>query len=128
MSTGTLDRVTTTTPPIFTAYKSVSTVTLDQPMTSPVIHGSIPDFLPLLKPDSNLSLLINLPGVHYRLEAPIVGSLSIEDNRIVARFIVDANVYLDLNLMGQSVELDNKFKRGHCTLFYKIEEQRPRAH
>lgn len=106
----------------------MSTITLDQPVTGPVIQGRVPISLPFPRPDSNLSLLINASGVRYELEAPIVGSLTIEDNRIVARFVVDNHVYLDLNLIGQSVDSENKFKSGQFSLFYKVEEHRPRAH
>jgi len=106
----------------------MSTITLDQPITGPVIQGSVPISLPLPRPDSNLSLLINAPRVRYRLEAPIVGSPIIEENRITVRFIVDDNVYLDLNLIGQSIEQENKFNVGQFSLFYQIEERRPRAH
>ena len=106
----------------------MSTVTLDQPITGPVIQGTVPISLPLPKPDSSLSLLINAPRVNYRLEAPIVDSLVIEDNRIIVRFNVDDNVYLDLNLIGQSIEHENEFKVERFSLFYQIEEQRPRAH
>lgn len=106
----------------------MSTATINQPMTGPVIQGSVPISLPLPRPDSNLSLLINAPGVHYELEAPVVDSPVIEDNKITARFSLDENVYLDLNLIGQSIEQDNKFKVGQFSLFYHIEVQRPRAH
>src|SRR5205085_9922874 len=87
-----------------------------------------PISLPFLKSDSNLSLLINASDVSYRLEAPIVDSPIIEDDKIIARFIVDDNVYLDLHLMGQGVESKNKFKVGQFSLFYHIKERRPRAH
>jgi hypothetical protein len=106
----------------------MSTVTLDQPLTGPAIQGSIPISLPWPKLDSKLSLLINAPGVLYQLEAPITDSPVIENGKITARFIVDDDVYLDLTLMGQSVEQENKFKSGQFSLFYKIETQRPRAH
>ena len=128
MSTVTLDRFAPTTPPIFTAHKTMSTVTLEQPMTSPVVQGNVLNSIPLPKPDSNVSLFSDDPIVHYTLEAPIVGSPVIEDNRITARFSVDDNVYLSLNLIGQSVEQENKFKVGQFSLFYQIEERRPRAH
>jgi len=97
-------------------------------MTGPVVQGSVPDSIPLLGPDSKLSLLINATGIRYTLEAPIIDSPIIEDNKITARFIVDENVYLDLNLVGQSIEQENKFKRGQFSLFYHIEEGRPRSH
>jgi hypothetical protein len=106
----------------------MGTVTVDQSITGPVIQGNVPISLPIPRPDSNLSLLVNLPGVHYAFEAPIVSSPVIEDNRIIARFVVDDNVYLDLNLTGQSIQPGNQFKSGQFTLFYKIEEPRPRAH
>src|SRR5436309_540419 len=106
----------------------MSTITLDQPIIGQALQGSIPISLPLPGSDSNISLLINAPGFHYELEVPIVGNPIIEDNRIVARFIVDDNVYLDLNLIGQSIKLENRFKSGQFSLFYKVEEQRPRAH
>lgn len=106
----------------------MSTVTLDQPMTGAVVQGIVPVSLPMLGPDSNLSLLINAPGVRYRLEAPIADSPIIEDKGIIARFTLDANVYLDLNLIGQSVQQKNEFKVGRFFLSYQIEEQRPRAH
>src|SRR5437588_35256 len=106
----------------------MSTVTLDQPMTGPVVLGSVPISIPLPKPDSNFSLLINAPGVRYRLEAPVIDSPVIENDKITARFIIDNNVYLELNLIGQSVEQENKFKVGQFSLFYQIEERRPRAH
>lgn len=106
----------------------MSTGTLEQYITGPVVQGSIPVSLPLPTLDSNLSLLINAPGVLYELEAPIVDSPIIEDGKITARFIVDDNVYLDLKLVGQSVQQENKFKSGQFSLFYQIEERRPRAH
>jgi hypothetical protein len=106
----------------------MSTVTVDQPVTGPIIQGSVPISLPLPHLDSKLSLLISAPGVLYQLEAPIAGRPIIEDGKIAARFIVDGDVYLDLTLMGQSVEQENKFKSGQFSLFYKIEAQRPRAH
>lgn len=106
----------------------MSTATLNQPITGPVVQGSVPDSIPLLRSDSNLSLLINAPEILYGLEAPIIDCPIIEDNRITARFIVDENVYLDLNLIGQSMEQENKFKSGQFSLFYHIEERRPRAH
>ncbi len=106
----------------------MSTVTLDQPVTDPIIQGSVPLSLPLPKLGSKLSLLINAPGVLYQLEAPIVDSPTIDDGKITARFIVDDDVYLDLNLTGQSIEQENKFKSGQFSLLYKIEAQRPRAH
>ncbi|HWT00658.1 MAG TPA: hypothetical protein VN256_10455 [Pyrinomonadaceae bacterium] len=106
----------------------MNTVTLDQPVTGSIIQGSVPISLPLPKPDSNLSLLINAPGILYRLEAPIVDRPVIEDGKISARFIVDDDVYLHLNLIGQSIEQENKFKSGQFSLVYIIEEQRPRAH
>lgn len=106
----------------------MSTVTLDQSMTGPVFRGSVPIPLPLPKLDSKLSLLINAPGVRYRLESPVIDSPVIEDNKIIARFIVDDDVYLDLNLIGQSIEQGNKFKSVLFSLFYHIEEGRPRAH
>ena len=106
----------------------MSTITLDHSVTGNSLHGSIPISLPLPKSDSNISLLINARGFNYELEIPIAGSPIIEDNRIVARFRVDDNVYLDLTLIGQSVESENKFKSGQFSLFYKIEEPRPRAH
>ncbi|HEX8843299.1 MAG TPA: hypothetical protein VF791_01450 [Pyrinomonadaceae bacterium] len=106
----------------------MSTITLDQSVIGPVIHGSAPISLPLPGSDSSLSLLINAPGVNYKLEAPIVDSPIIEDNKIIARFFIDDNVYLDLNLIGQSIEPENKFKSGQFSLNYKIQEPRPRAH
>ena len=127
MSTAILNHLNTE-PPIFIGHKTTSTVTPDQPLTSPVVQGSSPISLPFLKSDSNLSLLINASDVSYRLEAPIVDSPIIEDDKIIARFIVDDNVYLDLHLMGQGVESKNKFKVGQFSLFYHIKERRPRAH
>lgn len=106
----------------------MSTVVVEQPMTGPAVQGSVPISIPLPKPDSNLSLLINAPGVRYRLEALVVDSPIIEDNRIIVRFIVDDNVYLGLTLMGQSIEQENEFKVGRFFLSYQIEEQRPRSH
>jgi len=105
----------------------MSTVTLDQPIAGPVLQGSAPISIPLLRPDSHPYLLINTPGERYRLEFPIVGSPIIEDNKIIARFIVDDNVYLDLKIVGQSIESENKFT-GQFSLFYQIEQRRPRAH
>jgi hypothetical protein len=106
----------------------MSTVTLNQPVTGPVLQGIVPISLPFPKPDSKFSLLINAPGVLYQLEAPIVDRPTVEDDKITARFVVDDDVYLDLNLIGQSIEQENKFKSGQFSLFYRIEAQRPRAH
>jgi hypothetical protein len=97
-------------------------------MTGPVVQGSMPISLPLPNADSNLSLLINAPGVRYELEPPIGGGPVIEENKIIARFIVDDNVYLDLNLIGQSIKKDDKFQVGRFFISYQIEEGRPRAH
>jgi hypothetical protein len=128
MSMVTLDRFTTATPPNFIAHKTMSTVTLDQPMTVPDVQGSVPVSIPLPKRDANLSLLINAPKVHYRLEIPVVDRPIIEDNKIAARFFVDNDVYLSLNLTGQSIEQGTAFKVGQFFLSYQIEGQRPRAH
>jgi hypothetical protein len=128
MSTAILDRFETTAPPSFIAHKTASTDTLDQPMTGPAAQGSDPISIPLPEPDSNFSLLINAPSVHYRLEAPIADSPVMGGGRVAARFIIDNNVYLDLKLVGQSDEQRNEFKVGRFFLSYKIEEQRPRAH
>ncbi|HLL16930.1 MAG TPA: hypothetical protein VK388_17860 [Pyrinomonadaceae bacterium] len=106
----------------------MSTLTLNEPLISPILRGTIPISLPLPGQDSNLSLHISAPGVSYKLEAPLVDSPIIEDNKIVARFIVDANVYLDLTLTGQSLIYEERFKYGQFSLFYNIEERRPRAH
>jgi hypothetical protein len=108
----------------------MSTVILDQTqtMSGPVVQGSAPISIPLPKPDSNLSLLINAPGVRYRLEVPVEDNPIIEANKLAVRFAVDDNVYLGLNLVGQSIEQDNEFKVGQFFLYYQIEEQRPRAH
>jgi hypothetical protein len=105
----------------------MSAATLDHPMTSPVVQGSVPDSLPLLKPDSNLSLLINASGFRYGLEAPIIDRPIIEDNKITVRFVVDENVYFDLNLTSQSIDPENKSKPGQFSFSYHIEERRPRA-
>ncbi|HVF57712.1 MAG TPA: hypothetical protein VM934_16280 [Pyrinomonadaceae bacterium] len=106
----------------------MSAITLDQPITGPIVHGIIPMPMSMPGPDSKLSLNIHALGVHYELEAPIVGSPIIEDSKLIARFIVDDNVYLDLNLIGQNIEQENDFNVGQFTLSYRIEEQRPRAH
>lgn len=105
----------------------MSTMTLEQPMSGPVFQGSAPISIPLPRPDSSLYLPINASGVRYELELPIVGNPIIEDNKIEARFIVDDNVYLDLNLIGQRIKAENKFI-GWFSLFYQIEQRRPRAH
>ena len=106
----------------------MSTAILDQPMTSPVVRGLVPVSLPIRGLESNLSLLIHAPGVHYRLEAPLAGSPIVEDSNITARFVVDKDVYLDLNLIGKSLERENKFEVGQFSIFYHIDERRPRAH
>jgi hypothetical protein len=105
----------------------MSTINLDQPVTGPVIRGIVPISLPLPNPDSRISLVINAHGVRYAFDAPIAGSPIVEANRIVARFIVDDHVYLDLNLVGKSSEQKNQFKSGQFSLLYRIEEDRPRA-
>ncbi len=106
----------------------MSTSTLDQPLTAPIAQGYIPYPLALLEPDSNPSLLINAPGIHRSFEFHVVGSPIIENNKITAQFIVDDDVYLELNLIGQSSEHEANFKVGQFSLFYRIEEGRPRAH
>jgi hypothetical protein len=106
----------------------MSTVILNQSASDLILQGSVPTSIPLPKPESNLSLLINAPGVSYRLEAPIVGSPIIENGSIKVRFAVDDDVCLGLNLMGESLEQENEFKVGQFFLYYQIEEQRPRAH
>lgn len=106
----------------------MSTIALDQPITNTFIQGSVPISIPLLKQDSNLSLSINAPEVNYTLEAPLASSPVIDDERIIAQFVIDNNVYLGLHLVGQSIEQENKFKAGQFFLSYQIEEQRPRAH
>jgi hypothetical protein len=111
-----------------TRIKTMSTLTLNEPLTSPILRGTIPISLPLPGQDSNLSLHISTPEVSYDLEVPLVDSPIIEDNRIVARFIVDDNVYLDLTLTGESLIYEERFKYGQFSLFYNIEERRPRAH
>ncbi|HLM58027.1 MAG TPA: hypothetical protein VK422_18120 [Pyrinomonadaceae bacterium] len=58
----------------------------------------------------------------------MAGSPVIEAEKIMARFIVDDNVYLDLNLTGHKVEQKSVFGAGQFSLFYQIEERRPRAH
>jgi hypothetical protein len=106
----------------------MSTAILDQSATGLIFQGHVPASIPLPKPESNLSLLINAPGVSYRLEAPVVGSPIIENDSIKVRFAVDDAVCIGLNLTGESLERENKFKVGHFFLYYQIEEQRPRAH
>ncbi|MCA1620995.1 MAG: hypothetical protein LC795_17150 [Acidobacteria bacterium] len=106
----------------------MSTVILDQSATGLTFQGSVPTSIPLPKPESNLSLLITAPGVSYKLEAPIVDNPIVEDHSIKVRFVVDDDVYLGLNLMGESVKQENEFKVGQFYLYYQIEEQRPRAH
>jgi hypothetical protein len=106
----------------------MSTVILDQPITGPVVQGSVPFSIPLPEPDSNFSLLSHTPEVDYRLEALTVDSPVIADNRITARFIVDDRVYFDLNLIGQSIKEAGEFKVERFFLSYQIQEQRPRAH
>src|SRR5436305_1305301 len=106
----------------------MSTATLNQPMTGPIVQGSVPFSIPSPKPDSNFSLLSNDPVVRYTLEVPAVDGLVIEGNRITARFIVDDNVYFDLNLIGQSIKEKDEFKVEQVFLSYQIEEQQPRAY
>lgn len=101
---------------------------LEQSTTGPVVQGVVPVPLPLPGPESSLSLIINAPGIHYRLEVPLADSPVVEDNKILARFILDEGVYLELNLTGQSIKQENKFEAGQFSLFYHIEERRPRAH
>ena len=97
-------------------------------MTGPVVRGAIPTPLPLPGPESSLSLLISAPGIHYRLEAPLADSPLVEDSKISARFILDGGVYLDLNLTGQIIKQENEFEVSQFSIFYNIEERRPRTH
>jgi hypothetical protein len=106
----------------------MSTLALDESVISPILRGTIPISLPLPGQNSTLSLHVGAPGVRYKLEAHLVDSPIIEDNRIIARFIVDDNVYLDLTLTGESLRYEERFKYGQFSLFYSIEERRPRAH
>jgi hypothetical protein len=106
----------------------MSTTALDQPMIGPVVQGVVPVSTTLPSPNSKLSLLITAPEVNYSLEAPIIDSPIVEDNKVTARFIIDDNVYLDLTLIDQDSKQENEFKVSQFSLFYYIEERRPRAH
>src|SRR2546423_8224568 len=105
----------------------MSTVTLDHPMTAPVIQGSI-STTSLLSPQPGSHFSITAPEIPYTLEAALATAPIIGDDRIVAKFSVDRDVDLDLTLTGKNVESENKFQAEQYSLLFQIKEPRPRAH
>jgi len=68
------------------------------------------------------------PNFRYRLEARIVFEELLDDNKFIARLIVDRNVDFILTLLGKQVEGGRRFEFGQFALNYRVNEPRPRAH